>query len=412
MNKMEKLIRESILEMKSKWELPKFGFLSGGSLANIIWEKVSGNKAVVNDIDIYTLTKKIDKSELDRSKQNFHKKEKVIYEDYNGLNVSLSSTAFYMIDNVKNEGILNIIEYSSTTEDPSIIIESFDINCCQVGYDILNDKVYWTKEFEEFLKTGKLKLINLSTPAHSAIRLAKKESELNVKADDLEFKTLIYAIDNQIFTDTTKFRFKQRYADIFIKYRSRLDKLFSLERDIEMEENLRNSIGSIDFLYKLKPISLDVIPTQKVLGTTLSRDFLYWVRNIFKNEDLEEKWFNLHLIFDVKLEKYLDYNATKDEIRLLNSIIINAPDCIRHLYGFTLSHQMYIVNTLLNRYKNDPIVAISIMEQYRIDQNINLENEMDLLLLELSVRKKILDDPKNKIGRIFHINDDTIEYFL
>jgi hypothetical protein len=50
---IEKLARKAINILKSDFELPNRGFLAGGSIANIIWELVSGNKAIVNDIDIF-----------------------------------------------------------------------------------------------------------------------------------------------------------------------------------------------------------------------------------------------------------------------------------------------------------------------------------------------------------------------
>ena len=89
-------------------------------------------------------------------------------------------------------------------------------------------------------------------------------------------------------------------------------------------------------------------------------------------------------------------------------MVCNAPDCVRHLNGFPLSRQLYIVNTLFEKFKNDPIIAISILETYCIDYNINLESEIDLLLLELSVRKMILEDPKDKVRKILQ-KDPTPE---
>ena len=50
---IESLGRQAIDRIKSEWGLPKRGFLAGGSIANIVWELVSGNKAVVSDIDIF-----------------------------------------------------------------------------------------------------------------------------------------------------------------------------------------------------------------------------------------------------------------------------------------------------------------------------------------------------------------------
>jgi hypothetical protein len=51
---LELILHESINYIKSKWTLPDRGFLAGGSLANVVWEKISGNKSVINDLDIYS----------------------------------------------------------------------------------------------------------------------------------------------------------------------------------------------------------------------------------------------------------------------------------------------------------------------------------------------------------------------
>ena len=408
---LDKIFRDSITEIKSKWILPKSGFLSGGSLANLVWEKISGNKAIINDIDIYHLNSIIDKADEEelRQKQNYQKKDKIVYEDYAGISINVKLSSFYIIEKVSTTGILNEIEYKSNTEDPQIIIESFDINCCQIGYDLETDKFYWTKEFEEFLNTGEIRLVNLSSPAHSAMRLVKKQIDLNAKLPEVELDIIAYTLYNGSFLDTTKHRFKQRYADMFEKYMSGLESRFELVRDEELELHLKMNKDVHDKMYALKPrvSGLNINPAQKI-GLHLSKDFLFWVRSIFGNHDLEKMWYKLHLVFDYNLgiKNYLDCTPTEDEVNFFNRLIVNASDCVRHLSGFPLSRQMYIVNTIFDKFKNDPIVAISILETYCIDYNIDLENDMDLLLLELAVRKKILDDPKDKVRKIFEVVDE------
>jgi hypothetical protein len=189
---------------------------------------------------------------------------------------------------------------------------------------------------------------------------------------------------------------------------SGLESRFELVRDEELELHLKMNKDVHDKMYALKPrvSGLNINPAQKI-GLHLSKDFLFWVRNIFGNHDLEKMWYKLHLVFDYNLgiKNYLDCTPTEDEVNFFNRLIVNASDCVRHLSGFPLSRQMYIVNTIFDKFKNDPIVAISILETYCIDYNIDLENDMDLLLLELAVRKKILDDPKDKVRKIFEVVD-------
>jgi hypothetical protein len=54
-------------------------------------------------------------------------------------------------------------------------------------YSIDEDKFYWTKDFEDFLSNGNL-VTNLRTPCHTAIRIVKKQDELNAILDDFELK--------------------------------------------------------------------------------------------------------------------------------------------------------------------------------------------------------------------------------
>jgi len=209
LNKMniESLARQAINIIKEKWGLPTTGFLAGGSIANIIWELVSGNKAVVNDLDIFHfdgIKEFLDKSES--SLFDFKNQEIKYYEDYVGLSFKIRTNEFYSIVSAERDDMFNNIRYKSNTEDPSLIIRSFDINSTKIGYHIESDKIYWTKEFEDFLKSGQLKVCNLLTPCHTALRIAKKSKELNAKLDEFEFKLLQYGLSRG-FSDKIKRRF-------------------------------------------------------------------------------------------------------------------------------------------------------------------------------------------------------------
>jgi hypothetical protein len=56
--------------------------------------------------------------------------------------------------------MFNNVKYKSNKIDTDIILRSFDINATKVGYSIEEDKCYWTSDFEDFLKTGELKLFD------------------------------------------------------------------------------------------------------------------------------------------------------------------------------------------------------------------------------------------------------------
>ena len=50
---VKQLAEKAIDRIKTTWGLPQSGFIAGGSIANLIWEEVSGNKAIINDIDVF-----------------------------------------------------------------------------------------------------------------------------------------------------------------------------------------------------------------------------------------------------------------------------------------------------------------------------------------------------------------------
>ena len=185
---IEKISRKALLKLKLTYGLPSKGFIAGGSIANLIWEMVSGNKAVINDIDVFIL----DNLSFDKSIFSFEKKELEYYESYGQISSYHKGKESYKIHDTDNEGIFNKIKYSSKNTSPQLIIDSFDINAVMIGYSIEEDKFYWRKEFIEFLETGELRVVNPTTPAHTAIRIIKKANELNAKVDELEFKILSF----------------------------------------------------------------------------------------------------------------------------------------------------------------------------------------------------------------------------
>jgi hypothetical protein len=61
---IESLGRQSLQKLKAYPNFPSTGFIAGGSIANLIWENVSGIKAIINDIDVFVFDKLLDKLEI------------------------------------------------------------------------------------------------------------------------------------------------------------------------------------------------------------------------------------------------------------------------------------------------------------------------------------------------------------
>lgn len=403
---LDEILRQSLNIIKSKWTLPTSGFLSGGALSNIAWEVVSGNPAVINDLDIYILDKIVEKPNYEedfKEKQNFKEKEKVVYEDYTGLSYGYETKNYYVINQVSTEGIYNYITYNSNSTNPEVIINSFDINCCQVGYQIEEDKFYWTKDFESFLRTGEIRLANLTSPSHSAIRLAKKKIDLNAQLPELELDIISYALEYHNFLDTAKHRFKHRYAKMFEKYKDQLWSRFRMIRDLNVENFLQSKYGKDENIWRLKSIKHDYsFNVDSRLSFQLSKDFLFWIRNIYNHPYFEKMFYRLRHIFDINLgvEGYLDCEISDDDLELLERLVEYAPNCVDKIKGMSLSKQLNLVKTVLDKFKDDPIIGISILEKTKIDETLDFDDDMTLLILELSVRKMILEDPRDKVRKI------------
>ena len=50
---IKKIAEQALERLKQYDNFPESGIIAGGSISNIMWEIVSGNKAVINDIDVF-----------------------------------------------------------------------------------------------------------------------------------------------------------------------------------------------------------------------------------------------------------------------------------------------------------------------------------------------------------------------
>ena len=417
---IEILARKALDILKSKWGLPKKGFLAGGSLANTIWELHSGNLAVVNDIDIFLFNGTLEnQEEISKEDSLYRFKEEDIrfYEEYTGMCWNSYTKNFYIITSSEKKGILNEIEYKASTDSQHIILTSFDINATRVGYSIEEDKFYWTPEFEDFLKTGELKISNIQTPSHTAIRIAKKSKELNAKLDEFEFKLISYCL-SRCFSDVNKFRFKERYFEMFQQNKDLLEPYFKIERDKEIEEFLRlhknvdtelYGLSNTDYFLPIKAEEskdfdiLSLLETNNIFNDDnlgklhTSKDFLFYIRNVFGTE-MEKIWEKVYYFYTDC--GYVDMEVSKEDLDLLKRLGDYAPNSIESLKGMKMSQQFSLVKKLLDIYKEDPIIAIAILEKGNVSLYDDLDDECNQLLLELSVRKEIVNDTKNKVVNI------------
>lgn len=403
---IEELGRNAINKIKTTWGLPKSGFLAGGSLSNLIWEEVSGKKAIINDIDIFQFNGILQSYNQDKKEYYFSFKEdeqNIWYDDYTGLRFIDKAKNYYSICESTIEGIFNYVSYKSNTHNPEIIIKSFDINCTAVGYSIEEDKFYWTPEFEKFLKTGELRITNLKTPCHTAIRIVKKSKELHVKLDLFEL-TIIQGVLTRQFQDVYKVRFQDRYFNLFIQYKI-LNDYFTIEQDLDCITHIKKTYDKDVNLWTLKTKSDKIWPNffdNNLLSINKGDYFLFYIRNIYNKPELVNIWNHLKPLFTNT--NYVDGKVDLQDIELLSKIIKHLPKTIINLIGYNLNEQVSIVKLLLDRYKEDPVIAFSVLEKHRILPNQEIDDST-ALLYELSVRKEIVDERHNAMVKNILLNN-------
>jgi hypothetical protein len=134
-----------------------------------------------------------------------------------------------------------------------------------------------------------------------------------------------------------------------------------------------------------------------------STDFLFYMRNIYsKDQTLKDMWSKLYYFFnDVH---YIDREVSQEDMDLLQRFGKYAPGSIENLKGLKMSEQIEIIKKFLDKFKEDPIIAISILESVKVDKDIVLD-EQTMLLLELSVRKKIVNDTRGKVNKILNLEE-------
>jgi hypothetical protein len=133
------------------------------------------------------------------------------------------------------------------------------------------------------------------------------------------------------------------------------------------------------------------------------------MRNIWGNENLQNIWKNVYYFFTNV--SYIDREVNNEDLELLSRFSQYAPKSIENLKGLKISEQIDIIKTFLDKFKEDPLIAISILEKIKVTKDLVLDDET-ALILELSVRKEIINDTRNKVRRILKNDSSQSQNFL
>lgn len=208
-----KLVDFIIKELNEIQELPQRGLLAGQAVASMIFKYLKLDlNPIVNDIDIFFAFNYYPSEGflLDRNVHEYFMKiqaqkslslvgvnELFLFNDYGQIKIStgkkysiVGTTNFKKINKVFVSNLTTKISYSreSLVLD---IIDSFDINCTQVGIDLFNKKIYFTEAFVLFLYTKQMEIVKYNTPVHSLFRLIRKNEEIGSFINLEEEKMLV-----------------------------------------------------------------------------------------------------------------------------------------------------------------------------------------------------------------------------
>jgi hypothetical protein len=423
---LKRLAEEALDYIKSRWTLPGQGLLAGGSLANTIWALKNGTEPLINDVDIFVYVGHLDFIDPNDRETLFRYTEKEVeyYDDYNGYREHPYDKKFYAIKESTRDGMVNTITYDASDRDPMMILESFDLSCTGVGYDLETGQYFWTQDFEDFINTGKIKVSNIGTPSHTAIRLAKKSKDLGVEMDEFELKLLMHAIDYN-FTDTVKRYFKQKrmddYTDVeyilseyLVTYRvEEVEKMILLKYDTEERiYGLKNKVSSvekpksqvildetdIDFFADIELEDSTVFGDNNIFRIMTGKSFLNYMRNVYGDEEKMRLFNGLFPLFGAK--NYFDEIPKEEDSRMLALLCSISPLITKALKDMTISEQINVVKTTFAAF-DDKTVALAALENGRVVEP--WMDESDVLLMELSLRKEIFGRIESRIDSFYEL---------
>lgn len=160
------------------------GIVAGGAVNSFVMQLLNSVHQDVNDVDVfytYWGDRAYNPMPIRRVLSDIQ-----VDDVYGHFRVGLVSKGAYTVARTTRKDMLNEIvtlfpsngNIMTDIDRGKRIIEGFDINCCQIAYDLLHHRFIWTPEYEEFIKTMQIKITALFTPWHTAIRLAKKHQDI------------------------------------------------------------------------------------------------------------------------------------------------------------------------------------------------------------------------------------------
>ncbi len=167
----------------TRYEGTQEGFVAGQAVASAISELFyDGLGVVYNDVDVFLLSPRFERPDNQiLSTLEFEKVELAM----NYRQLVLELTTVYEVMRTRRQGMLNEVLcrpcgdfVGYPTYAALAFLQSFDLNCVQVGVRLSDGALVWTQAYEQFLATREMLVMNVKTPMHTAIRWFRKKNEL------------------------------------------------------------------------------------------------------------------------------------------------------------------------------------------------------------------------------------------
>jgi hypothetical protein len=371
MNKIEEFINSKetfnkVLNILSeKGDLSKVNqedYIAGGSVANTLLYLLHGGNLVINDIDVYKMVPTPKEfygttnwySNLYISPEGLE----IINDNYGHFFVSDTGSRMKVTGHSR-DGIFNniayIYEHNNKTTKPKecIIIEGFDLNCCQAGLDLINEKIIYTPEFVSFLKTKQMKVVNPCAPLQTTIRIYKKLKELNIYCNiehEMRFLTLsrnklsnhyiniCVGVETMLKYDKCK-NFVEKY--FILREKNDNDYLPSNLKDKKIDLWVYDSVLDFDIVEDFHSIAnlrriweLLYSPKKKSEQDKINKIFY---KNVFLGDLSEDIWTRRHYDCDKKSYVELPYYNT---YRMTAHMILTEKDYYK--CDFNIKHVDYL----------------------------------------------------------------------
>ena len=219
---------EILQRLKHYGPLPTTGFLAGGAVANIILSIVDGTEYPINDLDVFYDSEKTGHDVRELFMPRRPTISSIMNIGYKHVDLRVIPKDSYRVLKAYRKESVNFIEIKMYWADSQnhnlIILNGFDINCCQAGVDLATEQLVFTDSFRDFLRSRQLHVTMPVTPYHTAIRLVKKVHELNAYCNVAEEISLLMHMPKLLQQDDANY---PKYANFFGKRIYSLYKTYS-----------------------------------------------------------------------------------------------------------------------------------------------------------------------------------------